>query len=290
MSAMLGQNHLQAPDNTNYPFMLRKIYYALPPSLRLFFRKIYYFPLDFFNKKRNALEPPKGLIYTGRGDFIKQGEEWVVIFKQYTTLNENSNVLDIGSGIGRIAVPMTRFLKGNYRGFDAVKQGVDWCNEHISAKYPNFQFDYVDLFNDLYKSKGISASNYPFPYPKGYFDFACAISVFTHMLPDEVENYLREAHKTLKEGGYFVATFFILDDESRVLMSHNNTFNFKYDYKNYALMDEAVKSANVAFDKTYLFNMVQQMGFKIVSHLEGYWCGREKEKCTSFQDIIVMTK
>ncbi len=190
--------------------MLRQIYYSLSPQLRILARKVVYFPIDILKKKTNSLEPPKGLIYTGSGEFIKQGEELIAFFKANTTLNENSNVLDIGSGIGRIAVPMTKFLKGNYCGFEPVHQGVDWCIKNITSQFPNFEFLFVDLFNDLYKSKGISASNYEFQYSKDYFDFACSISVFTHMLPDEVENYLKETHKVLEIGAFFVATFLYL--------------------------------------------------------------------------------
>ncbi len=270
--------------------MLRRIYYSLSPNLRLLARKIVYFPIDIFKSKKNSLEPPKGLIYTGSGEFIKQGEEWVEFFKSNTTLNENSNVLDIGSGIGRIAVPMTKFLKGNYCGFEPVQQGVDWCQNNISSKFTNFNFLYVDLFNDLYKSNGINAANYVFPYQKNYFDFACSISVFTHMLPDEVKNYLKEALKVLEKGGFLVATFFILDSESKSLMQNNKDFNFKFDLGHYALMDNVVKSANVGYDKDFLFKQFENIGFEIEKHVKGYWCGRKKEYNYAFQDIVVLKK
>ena len=92
--------------------MFRKLYYLLPVTLRYTARKIFYYPIDLL-KKRSELVPPSGLIYTGGGDFEKQGKDWLLFFKRYGNLNENSNVLDIGSGIGRIAIPLVDFLKGD---------------------------------------------------------------------------------------------------------------------------------------------------------------------------------
>jgi SAM-dependent methyltransferase len=269
--------------------MLRKLYYSLPVNLRYWARKVYYLPNDIF-QKRAELVPPLGLIYTGSGDFEKQGKLWITFFKQHAKLSEQSNVLDIGSGIGRIAIPMTDFLKGEYHGFDAVRQGIDWCNDKIATKFKNFHFSYIDLFNDLYKNKGINAATFTFPYEQSQFDFACAISVFTHMIPVEVENYLAQSSIVLKKGGYFVATFFILDEESKALMKTNPAFDFKYEYENYALMDEDVKAANVGYDRIYLEQLIAASGFSIEHQEKGYWCGRKKTQPIGFQDIMVLRK
>lgn len=258
--------------------------------MRLLLRKIVYFPADLLRKEQNDLLPPKRLIYTGGGDFQLIGEQWVNFFEEQAGLNEESNVLDIGSGIGRIAIPMTRFLRGRYEGFDAVKQGVDWCRKHIGRRFPNFHFTYVDLFNDLYKSKGINAANFVFPYEEEEFDLACSISVFTHMLPGEVENYLRETRRVLKKGGYLVATFFILDEDSRRRMAAYDGLNFRHAYGHYALLDKKVKSANVAFDRGYLLEAVERAGFVLEREVAGHWCGREKVQAMRFQDILVLRK
>ena len=270
--------------------MLRKIYYSLPANWRLFLRKIVFLPHDLIKGKSNTLQPPKRLIYTGGGDFVKIGEDWITFFKQHTLLNEHSNVLDIGSGIGRIAIPLTRFLKGRYEGFDVVKQGVDWCKKNITKRFENFRFTYVDLFNDLYKNKGISAQNFSFPYDDAAFDFACSISVFTHMLPEEVDNYLKESFRVMKTDGYLLATFFILDEESNNLMLKHDGLNFRHSFGNYALLDKKVKSANVAYHRDYLEAMIRQAGFSIQKEVKGHWCGRENKEVIEFQDIIIMQK
>lgn len=268
--------------------LLRKIYYYFPPEFRFFFRKIIYKPLEFFTNDQGF--PPKSMIYTGAGDFKETGIKWMEFFIKYSSLNKESDFLDIGSGIGRIAIPLSEFLTGKYEGFDAVLLGVNWCKKHITNQHPNFNFTFVDLYNDLYKSNGISAATFIFPYENNSFDLCCSISIFTHMVPDEVYNYIGQAHRILKKGGYFISTFFLLDEESESLMNKKNTFNFNYKYDDYSLMNEKVKSANVAYDKNKLAIQIESRGFEIQYILKGYWCGRNKNKCQDFQDIIVMRK
>ena len=269
--------------------MLRKIYYKLPPKLRLLARRLIYLPTDLL-KPSKELMPPKGMIYTGSGNFKQQGEQWVKLFKHFAKLNEQTKVLDIGSGIGRIAIPLTTILQNEYQGFDAVQQGVDWCNKNINKRFPNFCFKYVNLFNDLYKSDGVDAANFVFPYPANHFNLACAISVFTHLQPNELINYLAQSYKVLANDGYFVATFFILNDESRKLMANHDTFNFEYYFGHYSLMDKDVKAANVAYNQDYLLAEIAKIGFVVTATINGYWCGREKTTFNDFQDTLVLQK
>jgi hypothetical protein len=129
--------------------MMRQIFYSLPPSFRFLARRLRYFPIDVFENlsgKRPNMTPPRGYIYTGSGDFVKGGEKWLQFFIK-KGLKPEQQFLDIGSGIGRIARPLTGFLmrSGRYEGFDAVKLGVDWCEKNISKPYPHFRFQYIPL-------------------------------------------------------------------------------------------------------------------------------------------------
>ena len=81
------------------------------------------------------------MIYTGSGDFLKIGNQIVDDIKKHNIISSSSNVLDIGSGIGRIAVPLTQIIKdGQYEGFDIIQSGVRWCEKHITKHHPNFHF------------------------------------------------------------------------------------------------------------------------------------------------------
>ncbi len=269
--------------------LIRNMFYSLPVSLRYWVRRIVYLPLDIIYPLEGA--PPRGMIYTGGGDFIETGNRFLVFFKEYGKLKPTDQVLDIGSGIGRMAIPLTKYLNPTtrYEGFDLVKAGVDWCQKNISSKYPNFNFRYIALDNDLYTAKLDSASEFIFPYEDRGFDFCFLISVFTHMLPDEVSQYLNEMHRCLDTGGRVFFTCFSYENEAR--LNTNPKFSFPYQYESYALMDEKVKSANVAFSKQWLMAQIQASGFEIISEHNGHWDNQStKNETLDFQDIWVLGK
>lgn len=265
--------------------MLRKLYYKLPPALRFAVRWLYYLPADLTDPPP-PMVPPRRLIYTGRGDFLKQGEAWLEFFKDQG-LQPHYDFLDIGSGIGRIARALTSYLTGTYQGFDAVKTGVTWCQRHISRMHPNFHFTHVPLYNDLYRASGLSAADYRFPYADETFDFACAISVFTHLLPEETENYLKETARVLKPKGKLVATFFLING---ALSERTGAFSFPHRRGHYALMDASVQHANVAYDHAYLLSFSESVGLKLSTHIHGSWRDGVVGHTVAFQDVLVWEK
>lgn len=278
------------------PISLRKLYYALPPAWRFLARRLYYLPSDLYDGlsgRRDELTPPQGLIYTGSGDFRAQGEKMLRYFIELGGLGPGHRVLDVGSGMGRIAVPLTRYLdeQGSYEGFDVVESGVRWCNRRISRRFPNFRFQFIGLGNDLYRPDGENAAAFRFPYADEDFDFAILTSVFTHMLPDEVANYLKEIRRVLKPGGVCFVTFFLWNRESEALSQANPVFNFPFGRGHYRLMDEDVQSANVAYEEAYLrAGMIEAAGLSVEQAHYGYWPGRDKEACRDFQDILLLRR
>jgi len=269
----------------------RYLFYKLPPGLRYFTRALVYLPRDMmdFRKRKKDLVPPRGLIFTGSGDFVRDGNKWLGVFKQYG-LQSSHSFLDIGSGIGRIARALTFYLDASacYEGFDIIRLGVDWCRKNISVRYPNFHFTLLGLKNDLYRNSGQDAAKTTFPYAPQTFDFACATSVFTHMLPDETENYLRQCYKVLKPGGVLVATFFLADET--IVPQTEVHLDFPYTYGHYALHSEQAKGANVRYKKSHLDQVCREIGFETLDYRPGYWRGLDKAQCLDFQDCLVLGK
>jgi ubiquinone/menaquinone biosynthesis C-methylase UbiE len=272
----------------------RKLYYKLNPKQRILARRLFFLPVDILEKitsKRPPMVPPRGLIFTGSGDFVKQGDKFLEYFKTYGGLKPNHRVLDVGSGIGRMARPLVGYLneQGSYEGFDVVKTGVEWCENNITTTNPKFRFTHIPLKNDLYNlDTPQTANNFRFPYTDGEFDFCFLTSVFTHMLPEDTQNYLREISRTLKPGGICFATFFVMDDTSTQAMK-NNSFRFDYVYEGYAFMDEKVKEANVAFQMDWLEKALSESGLTLKSFYPGKWSSRD-DITLDFQDILILEK
>ena len=73
-----------------------------------------------------------------------------------------------------MALPLTRCpnAKGQYFGFDIVKDRIRWCQDNISSKYPNFHFIHADVYNPCYNVTGkFAPDDYIFSYPDNKFDF-----------------------------------------------------------------------------------------------------------------------
>ncbi|KQB37706.1 class I SAM-dependent methyltransferase [Flavobacterium aquidurense] len=275
---------------------LRSIYYAISPKSRFLVRKLYYLPIDFFSfisRSKNKLVPNKGDIFIGGGDFATQGKHLFDLLKKYASIEPDHAVLDIGCGIGRVAVPLTGYLSnsGKYEGFDVVKKGIIWCENHITKDFPNFRFQYIPLNNDLYHLTDKKAENFKFPYEDNSFNTIFLFSVFTHMQPHEVQNYLKEINRVLKPDGKCLSTFFLYDDQIESEISNKNrSFSFPFEKGNYRVMNEKVPSANIAFNEDYLNQMIEKSQLKSENKIYGRWANRADKDLYDFQDILVLRK
>src|SRR5256714_5946755 len=145
-------------------------------------------------------------------------------------LRPEEQVLDIGCGAGRVAAHLTRYLDpaaGSYEGFDVMPRAIDWAQKQITTRHPNFRFQLAEVRNDEYNPEAAGdASTYRFPYADGEFDLTFALSLYTHMFPFQVANYLRETARVLRPGGRALATFFLLNPEAEELVAEGVTLPF----------------------------------------------------------------
>jgi SAM-dependent methyltransferase len=225
----------------------------------------------------------------GSGSFEDIGGEFLGHFRELGGLTSTDRVLDVGCGTGRMALPLTTFItEGSYSGFDVVAPAVKHCERHIGTGFPNFRFDHVDVLNRVYNPKGrIRPSEFRFPYDDGKFDFAFATSVFTHMLPADVEGYLREVTRVLRPGGRSLITWFI------VPAGHNGAIGsgaltFERGSKGFWAVDHNDPEASLAYEEDSVREFYERAGLAVRDPIHrGSWRGTPG---TSMQDIVVATK
>ncbi|MGO9605605.1 MAG: class I SAM-dependent methyltransferase [Candidatus Binataceae bacterium] len=244
------------------------------------------------------LTPPEDLIQKIAGhstapalDFKAVGQHLLDIFVKYGGVKPADRVLDVGCGCGRMALPLTGYLTtGSYEGFDILGDAIEWCQKNITTRFPNFKFQLADVYNSVYNPRGVyQAKDYKFPYPDRFFDFTFLTSVFTHMLPQDLEHYSREILRTLKPDGRAVITFFILNEESeQLMMKQPNKLSFPHSYPGgqVRVAELSNPEAVVAYSEAMVHQVLERSGLKLAGPIYfGSWCGRIGT--VTFQDLTL---
>jgi ubiquinone/menaquinone biosynthesis C-methylase UbiE len=275
---------------------------AIPRPIRWMMRKLYFLPsdlVDWILGRREELVPPKSMIFTGSvDDFKSSGEALVQRLVDFGGLTPDSKVLDIGCGMGRLAVALTSYLNaaGSYEGLDIVPSGIKWCVDNIASRHPNFHFELVDVFNKEYNPNGhLKPTEYRFPYPDQTFDLVVLASVFTHMLPADMEHYIAEISRVLKKGGRCYASYSLIDTSSRqTIGSGQSSLRFKHYSGPCWIVDSKVPELAVGYDEPYVRELYDQFrlsgGYRIYY---GTWSGRplhSNREVGFSQDIVVTAK
>ncbi len=272
----------------------------VPAKSKVFIRRCKYQLLDWvdlLSRRRDPLTPPRSLIFIG-GDnrnFKPLGEKWLQTFIQIGGLQPHDRVLDVGCGVGRMAVPLTGYLDpgSSYEGLDIVEDGIRWCEQAITPRFPRFRFQRADVYNRCYNPDGqFKASEYRLPYSDNDFDFVFLTSVFTHMLPPDVGNYLREVHRVMRPGGRCLITFFLLNEESLERMRRDEAQadrGFRHDIGGGCLAtDPGSAEVAIAYPEDVVTKLFDRCGFRITGLHHGGWCG--KQGARHGQDIVVARK
>lgn len=193
-----------------------------------------------------------------------------------------------------MAIPLTRFLTaGSYEGFDILPELIEWCQSTISPRFPTFQFQLANVRHDLYnKDANLSVTDFCFPFEDDSFDFTFLTSVFTHLVPEDLECYTAEIARTLRPGGTVVITYFILNEESETLMkTADSKMNIEHEFGRAGakVMDVLRPEAVIAFPETYVRSVLSQSGLTVQEPIHyGFWCGRPSG--VTFQDLVVCRK
>lgn len=283
------------------PLFTSTILPAIPRPIRWALRKAYLFPADLIDKavgRRSEMVPPRSMMFVGSvDDFESSGDLVVQRLIELGGLTPASSVLDIGSGIGRLAVALAPQLgaEGRYEGLDIVPSGIKWCTETITPRYPNFHFTLADIYNGEYNPGGrVHATEYRLPFPDATFDLVVLTSVFTHMLAPEKEHYVDEIARVLKPGGRCFATYLLLNAESRRLMEQGSSdTRLRHTIGPCAVVDEKVPELEVGYDEDYVRATYEQRGLSTEGGIYyGSWSGRQPSARTNglSQDLVLSVR
>jgi SAM-dependent methyltransferase len=233
-------------------------------------------------RARHPLVPPNRLNSNGAGDYLSVGRNWRARFVEHG-LEPHHSVLDVGCGTGRIAAALTDYLTpdARYLGLDVLRPSIEWAARAFKP-FPHFAFRWVDVRNPYYNPKGLSAAHLPFE--SRAFDFSFMTSVFTHLHDDVAARYLKEVARALKPGGTFVASWYLVTNQT---FSAPTRFSFQHNRGHYRLERSTDEAYAIAYADDWVLKQYDSAGLHVAKVLLGSW---QANPGYAGQDVIVATK
>jgi SAM-dependent methyltransferase len=239
------------------------------------------------------------MLLTGGGpenfDIISAGH--TANLQRWIGLASDHTVLEIGCGIGRDAIPLTKILsKGRYVGIDIIGRSIDWCNNNIAARNKNFSFYHYNVEDQLHNSSGTTrTTDIRIPLEDGSVDSIFLFSVFTHLYRSDIVHYLKEFRRVLKPEGMIFATTFIYDDATLQSARSTNltpwSLYFEHELEpGCRINDLAHPLGAIAYTRDAWWEMIEQGGLQMKKPtLMGGWSGLYPD-AQDGQDVLLLGK
>jgi SAM-dependent methyltransferase len=243
--------------------------------------------------------PERLAVLTGGGGalFDAVANDQLSILQRLTPIEPYHNVLEIGCGIGKVAIPLAKMLAPNarYYGVDVIRDSIEWCQSNIAPRYPNFEFIHVDAESAMYNPKGTSQpTDTRLEIPDNSIDRVLLYSVFTHLFEPDIRNYLSEFRRLLKPTGAILATWFVLDDAALAAVRSKPSplgsfirFPYRISMGCY-VNDISAPHGAVGYTMSCIGQMAVDAGFLISDIRWGYWCGCRDSTGGGGQDTIIL--
>jgi SAM-dependent methyltransferase len=235
--------------------------------------------------------PPKELRFMQESDelFISIGDDLVTQIQTLAGLQRDFSLIDIGSGYGRLAHALLRQgFSGKYIGLEILKRHVTWCQENLSRASISFQ--HLDVYNSRYNPSGtIRAEAVKLDELVNKGDLIVLTSVFTHMMPTKIENYIDCFSRMVLPGGSVCATFFLLNESRRELIEKKQSgLSFPFQLTDFSLYhNEHDPLHAIAFDESWAIALIQKKGMIVKKIQHGYWCEGSRANTSQYQDFVV---
>ena len=189
-------------------------------------------------------------------EYIASALELVVELEKVTKIRRGLRILDFGCGQGRLAngLIINKTSNINYHGIDTHSNSIAWCKKHIKSKKNAFLFTHLPAKNARYNPNATALQT--LPAKSNSIDCVFLNSVFSHMLPPDIEFYLNEFHRVLKPNGggiYFTA---FIDEQVPSVTENPDDY---YGKKSTGALHRVV------YNKDFLFKLLSDNGFVITN-------------------------
>ena len=227
----------------------------------------------------------------GGARFAAEGNHLVEQMRKLAGLTPASHVLEIGCGVGRSAIALAKYLEtGRYVGMDIERVSIEAFRGNPALKRENFTVEWLNIYNELYNPEGSQAADeYRFSHVDGTFDLIFHFSVFTHMMEEDVRNYVAEMARMTAPGGYCLFSGFLMNHD-RATASAKMPFQTGAAYH----MREDIPTVMIGYEEAFWDGLFAEHGMqKAHDSVLGTWRGEESSVKSSqifAQDILIYTR
>ncbi len=255
-------------------------------------------PKAWLTEEEERLTPERAL-WQDPNEPVSHYYRWIWEYLAYLPLlcgvERDSVILEIGCSHGRTSRGLLQCLRspGKYFGFDIDRVQIEDATRRITSIAPNFRYSYVDIYNRHYNPGGETlASEFVFPHDDATFDCVYAASVFTHLLPVELDNYFRQTARVLKPGGKALFSFFVLD----FYQGTGSTISPDYQFDHFLDGDVGVAvkypeypDTVISYGRQKIEHSADRAGLEVERIVPGLW-----SNCPGLavneQDLVLLTK
>lgn len=238
------------------------------PAGRLMLNAADLFPNATFSAFRrlppNALRARVGVgnqIFFNQPQFFYSAHFWMLAFsKGWASLG--SNIVDLGCGCGRYAHHLRDLslvgerYAGRYYGVDIDAEAISWCQRNFDERFAFFVS--TDKSTTYNKADG-GDQGYRLDIESDHIDLIFSTSLFTHLLENELKNYLAESFRVLRSGGTAVHSIFLYDFDGMPTRGGRHTFEHRRGEA--YIQSLASPEAAVAYTSDYFHDQAKAAGF-----------------------------
>ncbi|NEP40312.1 MAG: methyltransferase domain-containing protein, partial [Okeania sp. SIO2H7] len=219
------------------------------------------------------------------------GLKWLGYLIQRIGLQATDSILNIGCGEDNIYYGLVYYLtpRARYEGIDFSEKVIDWAQQEITSRKPNFNFQYYDIYHPIYNTKGtMPMREFTLPYPEASFDVICISNLFTHLSSIDMRHYLHQIQRVLKVGGKCLFACFLINSESqKLIVDGKSSQNLVYEIEDGFCLDPELPEKTIGFQESLLIDWIKESGLTVIGKYDGSWCGR---KSFTYQDLLIVEK
>ena len=214
------------------------------------------------NRFRIRVGAANRLLFNQAGFLLSPVNFWFSMLAE-GVITPTSNIVDVGCGCGRYARVLRDWqgptvdggFQGHYTGIDIDAEMIHWLNQ----RYPTDHFSFIcpDVHSTVYNPKGKQRGAH-LPLEADTQNLVFSTSLFSHLLEEELREYIRESKRVLVEGGQMRMTVFCKQHmEDRL----GGRWTFSHRMGHAFVESLRYPEAAVAYDDTFLVELCRQAGF-----------------------------